>query len=259
MSLQAEFFAAAGSEGRAALVTVVEPAGDAVLGSKLLVLADGSTSGSLGDDVVDADAIEAAHTLMWEERSELVTLGAAKVFVDVTAPLPRLFIFGAVDLAGALATAASNAGWRPFIIDPRARFTSPQRFPDAAGIVTQWPERAVAELGGIDRATYVAVITHDPKVDDDALSVALASESPYIGAMGSRRATADRQARLRRLGFGDEQLARISAPIGLDLGAVSPQETAVSIVAEMIAVRHGRSGGRLGATQARIHATAEPA
>jgi xanthine dehydrogenase accessory factor len=125
--------------------------------------------------------------------------------------------------------------------------------------VVKWPKDALAEIGDIDRGTYVAVITHDPKLDDAALSLALESPAVYIGAMGSRRAQADRQARLLRLGYSEEALSRISAPIGLDLGAVSPEETAVSIVGELIAVRHGRGGGRLSDAKGRIHVNREAA
>jgi xanthine dehydrogenase accessory factor len=132
---------------------------------------------------------------------------------------------------------ARAAGWRPFVIDPRGRFATPERFPDAEGVVVAWPEQAFARLGGIDRATYIAVLTHDPKLDDDALSIALQSEAPYIGAMGSRRAQANRRERLIELGFSDDDLARIAAPIGLDLGGVTAEETALSIVCR------GRAGG----------------
>jgi xanthine dehydrogenase accessory factor len=139
------------------------------------------------------------------------------------------------------------------VVDPRSRFATRERFPDAEDVLAEWPADAIARLGGIDRATYLAVLTHDPKLDDAALLTALDSEAPYIGAMGSRRAQAKRRERLVAAGITDTQLERIAAPIGLDLGGMSAEETAVSIMAELIAVRNGREGGRLSASKGRIH------
>jgi xanthine dehydrogenase accessory factor len=119
--------------------------------------------------------------------------------------------------------------------------------------VVAWPEQAFARLGGIDRATYIAVLTHDPKLDDAALEIALRSDAPYIGAMGSRRAQAKRRERLNALGVTDAEQARIAAPIGLDLGGLTSEETALSIMAEVVAVRNGRDGGRLSVSRGRIH------
>jgi xanthine dehydrogenase accessory factor len=139
------------------------------------------------------------------------------------------------------------------VIDPRGRFATPERFPDAQEIVVAWPSEAFARLGGIDRATYIAVLTHDPKLDDDALTAALDSEAPYIGAMGSRRAQAVRRERLLAAGVPEEKLDRVAAPIGLDLGGLTSEETALSIMAEIVAVRNGREGGRLSQASGRIH------
>jgi xanthine dehydrogenase accessory factor len=242
VSLQSEFAHAE----RAALVTAVS--GDH-LGAKLLVRADGRSEGTLGDAELDARAVAAGEELMWAERSEL----RGELFVDVTYPPPRLMVFGAVDYAAALCRMARAAGWRPYVIDPRGRFATPERFPDAEEVVVAWPEQAFARLGGIDRATYIAVLTHDPKLDDAALEIALRSEAPYIGAMGSRRAQAKRRERLNALGVTDEEQARIAAPIGLDLGGLTSEETALSIMAEVVAVRNGREGGRLSSARGRIH------
>ena len=162
-----------------------------------------------------------------------------------TFPPPRLIAFGAVDFAGALCRIARATGWRPFVVDPRERFAQAARFPDAEEVVAAWPEEAFARLGGIDRATAIAVLTHDPKLDDAALVLALRSDAGYIGAMGSRRAQASRRERLLALGIAEAELARISAPIGLDLGALTAEETALSIMAEIVAVKHGHAGGRL--------------
>ena len=250
MSAQTDFARIAGEDGRAALVSVIA-GGD--LAAKLLVRADGETAGGLGSPELDTVAVEAAEELMWAERSEQREAGDITLFVDVTAPAPRLVVFGAVDYAAALCRLARAAGWRPFVCDPRSQFATPERFPDAEEVIAAWPEDAFARIGGIDRATYVAVLTHDPKLDDAALELALRSESPYVGAMGSRRAQAQRRERLLAAGVDEELLDRIAAPIGLDLGAITPEETALSIMAEVVAVRNGRDGGRLSEAGGRIH------
>jgi xanthine dehydrogenase accessory factor len=253
VSLQSEFARVALDGGRAALVTVVRSEGKARVGDKLLVLADGASSGSLGAEPLEQAARAAAEELIWAERSELREHEGVTLFVDVVAPPPRLVVFGAVDFAAALCRVARAAGWRPFVVDPRSRFATAERFPDAEEVIAEWPAEAIARLGGIDRATYLAVLTHDPKLDDAALVLALESEAPYIGAMGSRRAQAKRRERLVEAGVTDAQLERIAAPIGLDLGGMSAEETAVSIMGEVIAVRNGREGGRLSSSGGRIH------
>jgi xanthine dehydrogenase accessory factor len=247
---QGEFARIAERDGRAALVSVVA---GAKLGAKLLVQADGAVSGGLGDAALDREALAAAEELMWAERSELRELGDVSLFVDVTAPAPRLIVFGAVDYAAALCRLARAAGWRPYVCDPRSQFATAARFPDAEEVVAAWPDEAFARIGGIDRATYIAVLTHDPKLDDAALSLALRSDAAYVGAMGSRRAQAQRRERLLAAGIEEELIDRVAAPIGLDLGALTPEETALSIMAEVVAVRHGRSGGRLSSAAGRIH------
>lgn len=243
MSAASEFADLARSGGRGALVTRLED------GAKLLVHADGARTGSLGDPVTDEEAARLADELMWAERSER----RGDLFVDVTFPPPRLIVFGAVDFAAALCKMAKATGWRPFVVDPRARFAQPARFPDAEQVVAAWPEEAFHQLGGIDRATAIAVLTHDPKLDDAALVLALRSDAGYIGAMGSRRAQAKRRERLLAKGIDDADLQRVSAPIGLDLGALTAEETALSIIGEIVAMRHGRTGGRLAHAQGRIH------
>jgi xanthine dehydrogenase accessory factor len=217
------------------------------------VRADGSTEGSLGSAELDDAGVSAAEELLWAERCETREVGENSLFVDVIAPAPRLVIFGAVDYAAALCRLARAAGWRPYVCDPRSQFATPGRFPDAEEVIVAWPEEAFARLGGIDRATYIAVLTHDPKLDDAALAIALESEAAYVGAMGSRRAQAQRRERLLAAGVEEELLERVAAPIGLDLGAVSPEETALSIMAEVVAVRNGRDGGRLSHSGGRIH------
>ena len=238
MAAQASFAAVARADGRAALVTAI---GGEHAGERLLVRADGGREGTLGGAELDAEAVAHAHELMWAERSEL----RGDLFIDVTAPAPRLLIFGAVEYANHLAHLARVTGWRPYVIDPRARFATRERIPDALEIVRAWPAAALEQLGGIDRATYLAVLSNDPKIDDEVLRLALRAEPAYIGAMGSTHAQAERRERLLAAGVAEEELARISAPVGLDLGALSAAETALSIMAELVAVRHGRGGERL--------------
>jgi xanthine dehydrogenase accessory factor len=245
MSLQSDFAVAE----RAALVTIVAGGPHA----RLLVRPDQSVEGTLGDPKLDSAAVAFAEELMWAERSERREVGDVSLFIDVTAPPPRLIMFGAVDFAAALARMARAAGWRPYVIDPRGRFATRERFPEAEEIVVGWPDEAFARIGGIDRATYIAVLTHDPKLDDAALELAVRSDAAYIGAMGSRRAQEKRRERLVERGLTDDELARIAAPIGLDLGGLTAEETALSIMSEVVAVRNGRSGGRLSASSGRIH------
>jgi xanthine dehydrogenase accessory factor len=246
VTAQSGFTELARSGGRGALVTALD--GPAA-GGKMLVAADGTRTGSLGDPALDEEAARLADDLMWAERAER----HGDLFVDVTFPPPRLIVFGAVDFAAALCRMASATGWRPFVVDPRARFAQPARFPDAEEVIAAWPEEAFKRLGGIDRATAIAVLTHDPKLDDAALVLALRSDAGYIGAMGSRRAQAKRRERLLAKGIEDSDLERVSAPIGLDLGALTAEETALSIIGEIVAMRHGRSGGRLAHASGRIH------
>src|SRR5213078_1809311 len=248
MSAQSGCASLAREGGRGALVTVLRGPG---AGGKLLIRADGSSEGDLG--ALHEAALRHADELMWAERSEARAEGDALLFVDVTFPAPRLIIFGAVDFAAGLVRLTRDIGWRPYVVDPRSRFATRERFPEAEDIIVAWPEEALRRLGGIDRATSIVVLTHDPKLDDAALTVALRSEAPYIGAMGSRRAQAARRERLLAAGMTDADLDRLAAPIGLDLGATSSEETALSILSEVVAERHGRDGGRLARAGGRIH------
>jgi xanthine dehydrogenase accessory factor len=232
--------------GRAAEVTLLE---GAMPGAKLLVDADGGRSGTLGAPELDDEAIRHANELLWTVESER----RGPLFIDVVAPAPRLILFGAVDVASSLCRLARVAGWRPYVVDPRARFAAPERFPEAEEVIAAWPEEAFGRIGGIDRATSIAVLTHDPKLDDAALQIALRSQARFVGAMGSRRAQATRRERLIAGGVTEEQMDRLAAPLGLDLGALSREETALSILAEVVAARHGRDGGRLSAARGRIH------
>ena len=235
-----------GAGGRAAEVTVIE---GPQLGAKLLIEADGGRSGSLGAPELDDEAARLADEMLWGDTSER----RGPWFIDVVAPPPRLILFGAVDVAAHVCTLARDAGWQTFVVDPRVRFATRERFPDAEEVIAAWPEEAIAQLGGIDPATSIVVLTHDPKLDDAALTLALGSPARFVGAMGSRRAQAARRERLLAVGMDEEALERLSAPVGLDLGAVGRQEMALSILAEVVAARHGREGGRLAVGGGRIH------
>ncbi len=235
--------------GRAVEVTSVTGARP---GAKLVVEADGARSGSLGAPELDDDAARVASELLWSEECEL----RGSLFFDVTAPAPRLIVFGAVDIARPLCALARTAGFEPYVVDPRARFATAERFPDAERVLAAWPGEAFAALGGIDPATSIVVLTHDPKLDDAALEIALRSPARFIGAMGSRRAQERRRERLLAAGLGEEEVARLAAPLGLDLGGITASETALSVLAEVVAARHGHAGGRLSVAQGRIHEVA---
>lgn len=252
MSVQKEFAEIARSDGRAALVTAMS---GPHAGERMLVNVDGSTSGTLGDPELDAEGRTHAEELMWTEKSEM----RGDLFVDICAPPPRLIIFGAVEYADHLSRIARASGWRSYVVDPRGRFATKERFPEADDVIAAWPEKAFEQIGPPDPATFIAVLTHDPKLDDAVLFIALDSDAAYIGAMGAKKTQKARRERLLAAGVSEEDLARISAPIGLDLGGKSTQETALSIMAEVAAVRHGRDGGRMSQKKKgddRIHAGA---
>ena len=233
-------------EERAVLFTVVE---GKPLGAKLLVLEGGDRH---GDPALEALAGEAAP-LLREGRNRLLELGELRVFAEVYGPPPRLLVFGAVDTAEALCAAANLLGWRTIVADARARFATGERLPSAGEIVVGWPEEALARVAP-DHDTAVGVLTHAQKFDVPALRGALASEAFYVGALGSRRTQARRRERLLAEGVGEHELERLYGPCGLDLGAESPAETAVSILAEILAVRRGREGRPLREKAGRIHA-----
>jgi xanthine dehydrogenase accessory factor len=174
------------------------------------------------------------------------------VFVQSFAPPPRMLVFGAIDFAAAVARAGKFLGYRVTVCDARPVFATRARFPDADEVVTDWPHRYLAGQS-VDSRTVICVLTHDPKFDVPLLEVALRTPAAYIGAMGSRRTHDDRLARLREVGLSEDELARLRSPIGLDLGARTPEETAVAIAAELIQLRWGGSGRPLTATTGRIH------
>jgi xanthine dehydrogenase accessory factor len=253
-----------------ALATVIEHPDPAWLGRRLVVRPGEQPAGSLGspraDDAVHDDAmglLAAGHnaTLTYGPDGERRGEGM-RVFVWAFAPKPRLLVFGAIDFAAAVAKVGAFLGYHVTVCDARPVFATQSRFPEADDVVVDWPHRYLAaehEAGRIDPRTVVTVLTHDPKFDVPLLEVALRlPEVAYVGAMGSRRTHDDRLARLREAGLDEEELSRLSSPIGLDLGARTPEETAISIAAEIIAGRWGGSGQRLGATAGRIHGETSP-
>jgi xanthine dehydrogenase accessory factor len=181
------------------------------------------------------------------------------VFVQSFAPPPRMLVFGAIDFAAAVARVGSFLGYYVTVCDARETFATKKRFPDADEVVVEWPHRYLARTE-VDERTVLCVLTHDPKFDVPLLEIALRKPVAYIGAMGSRRTNDDRAKRLKELGLTDTELARLHAPIGLDVGARTPEETAVSIAAEIVASRWGGSGAQLRRTDGPIHgAGGEPA
>jgi xanthine dehydrogenase accessory factor len=187
-------------------------------------------------------------------RSHVLELEDRTVFADVAAPPIRLFVYGAVDTAEALCRAAKLLGWRTVVADARATFATPERIPSADELLVLWPEEALAAVVP-DLGTAVIVLTHDDKFDLPLIRAALASDAFYIGWIGSRRNQERRRGLLREEGVADDELDRISGPAGLDIGADTPAETAVSMLAEILAARAGRAGGRLKDVETRIHAS----
>ena len=233
------------------------------LGAKLLVEPGGATLGSLGDPdldrVVARDALgelaagltSTRHYGVHGEARE----DAVSVFIESFAPPPRMIIFGAVDFTRALAQVAKVLGYRVVVCDARAVFATRQRFPMADEVVNDWPDRYLEKVGvELGPRDAVCVLTHDTKFDVPAIVGSLATGVGYLGAMGSRRTHERRTERLREAGVTDEGLARIMAPIGLDIGARTPEETAIAICAEIIAARTGRPAGSLRSTSGPIHA-----
>jgi xanthine dehydrogenase accessory factor len=246
-----------------AVATVVGGPSDR-LGKRLIVWADhvdGATGSTRLDDAIHDDA----RGLLDAGRNAILHYGVdgqrrgegLDVFVESFAPPPRMIVFGAIDFAASCAKMGSFLGFRVTVCDARPVFATASRFPGANEVVVEWPHRylaAEAEAGRIDKRTVLCVLTHDPKFDVPLLEVALRlPEVAYIGAMGSRRTHDDRIARLKEIGVTDEEIARMSSPIGLDLGARTPEETAVSIAAEMIAQHWGGAGKRLAERDGPIH------
>lgn len=224
----------------------------------------GEREGTLGSARLDDAATDDGRGLLAAGRTGVLHYGpdgqrrgsGLSVLVRSYAPRPRMIVFGAIDFAAAVARIGAFLGYHVTVCDARPVFATSKRFPQADEVVVDWPHRyltAEVEAGRIDERTVVCVLTHDPKFDVPVLRVALDLPVAYVGAMGSRRTHDDRMARLREAGVSEEALARLSSPIGLDLGARTPEETAVSIAAEIVASRWGGRGVRLSETSGRIH------
>jgi xanthine dehydrogenase accessory factor len=226
----------------AAVATVISGPG---LGSKLMLWPDGRALGSLGSAALDGQAAAwmRGQIAVQETTWKAFTVTAhhveqVEVFVDVFAPAARMVVVGAVHIAIPLVTLAKAMGYHTIVIDPREAFATRERFPHVDELITEWPSTALEKLRP-DEGTYIAVISHDEKLDNPALQVALSSPARYVGVLGTRKKIPQRFAALRELGVTDEQLSRLRAPIGLHLGAILPDEIALSILAEMVTARHG--------------------
>ncbi|HKY13379.1 MAG TPA: XdhC/CoxI family protein [Microthrixaceae bacterium] len=242
-----------------ALVTVVE---GPHTGAKQLVFGDGEVRGSLGDPDLDRVAVRDAAGELAAGRSGVRHYGphgeagedAVWVFVEAFAPPPRMVVVGAVDFTAALVRVAKILGYHVTVCDAREVFATKRRFPLADEIVVGWPDRLVTEIGPtLGPADAVCVLTHDHKFDVPTIVAALRTDVGYLGAMGSRRTSAERDDLLRAEGVTEADLARVMAPIGLDVGARTPEETAISICAEIIALRTGRRPASLRDTDGPIH------
>ncbi len=239
-----------------ALVTVLPPGspGADISGSalgpaaapsdQLIVREDGSLEGSLGSAQADAVLVQAGQAAISSGTSTVLELAGRQLFVEAFPVRPRLVVVGAVEVAVVLVRLGSELGYETVLIDGRPAFATRERFPGVDRLVIGWPDEVADELE-LGRGDAVAVLSHDPKFDDPAITAALERECRYIGAIGSRKTQRARRERLAAAGVPDDRLARLRGPIGLDLGGREPAETALAIMSEIVAARHGASGGSL--------------
>jgi xanthine dehydrogenase accessory factor len=229
------------------------------LGAKLLLLPSEEV-GTLGDFALDAAVGVDARQLLAAEKSEMRTYALAgdevDVFLETFPTPPTLLVIGAVHVAQALCSFGKALGFDVVVVDAREKLATPERFPDADRIVVAWPDEALAELD-VQSNWCIAILTHDPKFDEPAILSALATPARYIGAIGSRKTNADRRRRLTEAGLSAQDLERVRGPIGLDIGAATPEEMAISILGEIIAARNGRAGGVLTAAFGHIRGDTE--
>jgi xanthine dehydrogenase accessory factor len=242
-----------------AVATLISGTDGTRVGRRIIVRPD-SLTGSLGSGRLDDAVRDDARGLLQQGATGVVHYGPdgerrgddLSVFVASYAPKPRMIVFGAIDFAAAVARVGAFLGYRVTVCDARPTFATKKRFPDTDEVVVAWPHRYLAQTE-VDERTVVCVLTHDPKFDVPLLEVALRLPLAYLGAMGSRRTNEDRANRLKELGFTDDDLARLHAPIGLDVGGRTPEETAVSVAAEIIAARWGGTGAQLRHVSGPIH------
>ncbi len=261
-----EIAAAVAAGEPVAVATVIE--GPGTVGARRVIWPDteaaegaSAATGTLGSgDRLDQAVDDDARGMLAQGLTGVRHYGAEgerrmdelSVFVQSFAPPPRMLVFGAIDFAAAVARIGKFLGYRVTVCDARPVFATTARFPDADEVVREWPHRYLSNVG-TDERTVICVLTHDPKFDVPVLEVALRAPAAYIGAMGSRRTHEDRLERLREAGMSEDELSRLRSPVGLDLGARTPEETAVAIAAELIQLRWGGTGRPLTATQGRIH------
>lgn len=230
-------------EEMVARATVVRAPEGLAIGAEMLVYPDGRTDGTLGQADLDAETGRLARELMQRTGSKTYpvesSVGSFEVFVDVFPPPPTLLVFGAVHIAIPLVKFAKEAGFRVKVIDGRQKFLTKERFPEADELIEAWPDEINEHNVKIDSSTYIVILTHDEKFDGPALDVSLPSAARYIGAIGSKTTTANRNERLRKQGYSEEEIARVHGPIGLQIGAREPAEIALSIMAEIIGVKYG--------------------
>jgi xanthine dehydrogenase accessory factor len=222
-----------------AVVTVVQGPD---VGAKAVVDADGNVvAGGLPDDV-QGDVLADAAALMHNEQNRTLTYGDREVFIETVAPQPQLLVFGAGHIAQPLSRMARELGFRVVVADARASWATAERFPDVDRLIVGWPD-AVFEEVPLDRRTYVVLLSHDARFEDPVFPAVRTAPVRYLGALGSRRTARQRVERLTAQGWAAEEIERIHAPIGIDIGAEQPAETAVSILAEIIRVRYGHGTG----------------
>ncbi len=227
------------NEKLVALCTVIAGPG---LGRKVLIRPDGQTWGDLGSATLNQQAGRFVEEVLHKQKPDRITVDLdqepVEVFVEVFPPPSKLIIIGAVHVAISLITFAKVLGFHTMVVDPRSAFATPERFSHADELILQWPQEAFSPVD-FNESTYLVVLSHDEKLDNPALRLALESRCRYIGALGSRKTQARRVVSLKKMGVPDQQLDRIHAPVGLDLGGREPEEIAVSIIAQMVAVRNG--------------------
>jgi xanthine dehydrogenase accessory factor len=242
-----------------AIATLVSGVPPERMGARLIIRPE-TVSGTLGGQRLDDAVRDDVRGLLQQATTGIVRYGPdgerrgdeIAVFVASYAPKPRMIVFGAIDFAAAIARVGAFLGYRVTVCDARPTFATKRRFPDADEVIVAWPHRYLPQTE-VDERTVVCIVTHDPKFDVPLLEVALKMPLAYLGALGSRRTNDDRVRRLKELGFTDGDLARLHAPMGLDVGGRTPEETAVSVAAEIIAARWGGSGAQLRQVSGPIH------
>ena len=246
LALYERLRAALVEERPAASVTVVRGPAE-LLGHKMMLHDDGQLSGALGAGL-DEMAANAAQAALADGKAQWISLTPpddetepVEVFIDVLLPSPTLVVVGGVHIAVALTAIAKTLGYRTIVVDPRRAFGSETRFPHVDRLIQTWPDKALAQVG-LTRSTAVAALTHDPKLDEPALKMALPSPAFYVGALGSRTTQAKRRQRLLAEGLTEAHLARLHGPIGLDLGGRTPEEIALAVMAQIVAARNGQVG-----------------